>query len=269
MIKSILTSSFVVAFIFSPAFVYAADETKDAQTQAEAAAQDAAKTGEAVKTEETKPEEKTAEKPAAKKEDKKAEAAPEEESTPVEQEVAKDPLLAKNKAAYEKAVAKATDALKEVGKDLKEDDAKHFFMTYQNYNLIGTVKMVQGDVSNAIKACGDNNPKMKEELDARFTTWSDAVNPVVKEADANINNMVVAQEYASPAKVKKVFKALDEARVATNASVEKTPVTSEDACEDLLDKMDDTQESLINLLRSTLVSYGRVYPEKPAENQKL
>ena len=268
MTKSI-TYTLLAALLIFPLTAHAADE---AQAQVEAAAEEAAKTGEAVKAEETKSEEKKAE---AQKEEKPVEesAAKEPEQTAVEQEVAKDPVVAKNKAAYEKAVAKATDALKDVGQDLKEDDAKHFFMTYQNYNLIGTVKMVQTDVGNAIKACGDNNPEMKDTLDGRFTDWSNAVNPVIEEADANINNMVVAQEYTSPAKVKKVFKALDEARVATNASVEKTPVTTKDACESLLDTMDDTEKNLIELLRSTLVSYGRLYPEQPkdepAEQQKL
>jgi membrane-associated HD superfamily phosphohydrolase len=208
-------------------------------------------------------------------EDAGPEAAETSAEKPAEEKAAEQPLdpeAAAKSEKYEKAATKAYDAIKEIGKDLKESDAKHFYMTYNNYNLAGTVKMVQGDVANAIKACGENNPNMKNDLDARYKTWDEAVAPVVKEAEANIDNMILAQEYADPAKIRKAFGALDEARKVTNEYVDKKPVTTEDACKSLLEKMDDTQENLISLLRTTLISVGRNFPEtnkeaeeKPAE----
>lgn len=172
-------------------------------------------------------------------------------------EQAIDPETQKKAEKYKNAASKAYDAVKEIGKDLKDDDARHFYMLYNNYNLIGTVKMVQTDVGNAVKACGESNPGLKNQIDTRFQAWDKEVGAIVTEAEANTNNMIVAQEYADAGKIKSAFKMLDEARVVTNSYIDKQPVTTEDACKHLLNKMDDTQENLTELLRKTLISFAR------------
>ncbi|MEM7618764.1 MAG: hypothetical protein AAF244_05240, partial [Pseudomonadota bacterium] len=78
---------------------------------------------------------------------------------------------------------------------LGEREQQHFFLAYNNYNLLETVKVVQKDVSNAIDKCGENNPDMKNDLDTRFKDWNAAVNPMLKESKAAFNNMMIAQDY--------------------------------------------------------------------------
>lgn len=190
-----------------------------------------------------------------------------------------DPEAVKKQERYSKAAQAAYDAVKDIGKGLKEDDAKHFYMIYQNYNMIGTVKMVQGDVGNAINACGTANPDKKADMDARYKTWGAAIDDVVKDAEANVNNMIAAQDYAPPTKIRDAFKKIDDARAITNSYVDKKPVTSPEACDYLMKKMDETQDNLVKLLRSTLVSVGKAFPEtgsqkavpagdKPVETKK-
>ena len=169
-----------------------------------------------------------------------------------------DPEAQKKLEEFRAASEKAFQAVKEIGEPLKGDNAKHFFMMYSNYNLIGATKMVQSDVKNAIAACGKENPGMKAELDNSFKTWNEAVDPMIKEAQANNDNMRIAQDYADPGKIKAAFKTLDETRLITSQHANKVPVTTEDACRHLLGKMSETQENLVSLLRSTLVSFGQV-----------
>jgi hypothetical protein len=148
-------------------------------------------------------------------------------------------------------------------------------MLYSNYNIIGTVKMVQGDVDHAVEACGKENPDLKEGMDARLKEWHGAIDPVIEEAEANVDNMVLAQEYTKPAQIQKVFKGLDKTRTLAGKQVEKTPVTTKDACEYLQEKMSDTQANFIRLLRSTLVTAPQLATppaevkaeEKPAEEK--
>jgi hypothetical protein len=227
-LRDLMKHSIFKSFVL-PAFVFAA--MMATQTSSFAA--------DAVKTE------------AAKEEIKKEEAKKEEA---VDKEIEK----------YNKASEKAFETLKEISANLKEADAKHFYMIYNNYNLIGTVKVVQGDVKNAVKACGENNPDMKADMDARYKTWNGALQPVIKESEANVNNMILAQDYAESAKIKKAFKALDDARRINNEQMDKQPVTTAEACEYLGNKMSDTQENLVTLLRTTLVSFGKANPEAAA-----
>lgn len=179
-----------------------------------------------------------------------------------------DEATQKKIAEFRKASDKAYAAIKDIGETLKGDDAKHFYMTYSNYNLIGTAKMVRSDVANAIKQCGTSNPDMKTALDESFKTWSGAIDPVLKEADANIGNMIIAQDYAAPDTIRKAFKTLDETREITSQHADKVPVTTADACQHLLGKMDETQDNLVTLLRGTLVSFGRANPPADSGEEK-
>jgi hypothetical protein len=229
---------------------------------------------EAAPAADVKTEEKAAEAPAK----EEAKEAPKEEK----KEEAKEPAPAAEKAelppeakAHQAAAEKVFADIKAIAESLKPEEQKHFFMLYSNYNIIGTVKMVQGDVDHAVEACGKENPDLKEGMDVRLKEWHSAIDPVIEEAEANVDNMVLAQEYTKPAQIQKVFKGLDKTRTLAGKQVEKTPVTTKDACEYLQEKMSDTQANFIRLLRSTLVTAPQLATppaevkaeEKPAEQK--
>jgi len=95
---------------------------------------------------------------------------------------------------------------------------------------------------------------MKDALQSRYDEWDGALTPIIEDANANVDNMIIAQEYAKPRDIKKLLKFIDKKRVSRADDVKKFPVTSPEACEYLRNKMDDTQENLTTLLKSTLVS---------------
>ena len=156
-------------------------------------------------------------------------------------------------------------AAEEFSKDLDKRSKRHFTVLYSNYNLIKVVEAVRDSVDKAIDACGEANPDMKEGLDTRFKEWKTAVKPAMTEADNNVNNMLLAQEYAKPREIKKFFKLIDKARKQQEKEVEKVPVTTPEACEGLLKRMDGTQAQMVKLLQSTLVSLPRIIQ---AEDEK-
>ena len=198
-------------------------------------------------------------------------AVAEEEAVP---QVTKDPLI----EAQKDAIDNTNMLLAKLVKDLDEAQRRHLMFTYSNYNLIQTTEAVKTDVEDAVQQCGAENPDMKEALDARFKDWQGALDPVLEEAQSNLDNMVLVQEYAPKKKIREVFKSVDNAREKTDARFEKTPVTTKEACTYLLGKMDDTQDNLTSLLRQTLVSFSQISPkleeaekaakENPKENSK-
>lgn len=178
-------------------------------------------------------------------------------------------------------------AAEEFTKNFGDADRRHFNVLYGNYNLVKVVETVRKDVGLAVGKCGEANPEMKEALAKRYGEWQEAIKPVMTEAEANINNMVFAQDYAKPKEIRKFFKMIDEARADRDKNIEKVPVTSKEACEYLLKTMDSTQENMINLLQATLISLpqamqlekemeerkadpqgGETEAEKPAEEKK-
>lgn len=161
-----------------------------------------------------------------------------------------------------KMAEKMYEDVKAFAEDLDDQSSRHFYIIYHNYNLTQAAEMVREDVSKAIKACGETNTDMKEELDSSFKAWDAELEPALKEAKANTKNMIVAQDYASKKEFDKLFKVIDETRELTNAQFNKVPVTRRDACESLLETMDETQENLLKLLRSTLTTKVMLEPKE-------
>lgn len=152
------------------------------------------------------------------------------------------------------ATMKVVEAAKEFTAELNEEDERHFGVLYGNYNLIKIVGIVREDLGEAMEACGEANPDIKDEANTRYKEWTVAIDPVIKDAEANVANMILAQDYAKPRKFDNFFKLVDQARNQHSKDVEKVPVTTLEACEKMISKMDETQPKMIELLEATLVS---------------
>jgi len=145
-------------------------------------------------------------------------------------------------------------AVKGLSDGLTPQQIRHFFMVYNNYNIVSTVRMVRENIAEAVKACAAENPDLKSKLNNRFSRWTGAVMPVMSESEANINNMVFAQDYVQPGEIKKIFDLVDKARAHAAAQENKEPATTKEACNYLHDNMDNTQRHMVSMLRGTLAS---------------
>ncbi|MEM7651321.1 MAG: hypothetical protein AAF204_04480 [Pseudomonadota bacterium] len=163
-------------------------------------------------------------------------------------------VFAQEDAPEKPAKNEVLAAAEEFSKDFDEMSKRHFTVLYSNYNLIKVVEAVEDSISEAVDECGDKNPDMEGEMDARFKEWRGEVRAVMKEADANVDNMIVAQDYAKARDVRKFLKLIDKSRKERSKEVKKVPVTSPEACQALIKRMDGTQENMLQLLQATLVS---------------
>lgn len=141
--------------------------------------------------------------------------------------------------------------------DFAKEDRDHFMAIYANYNLISVVEMVRKDVENAIEKCADENPDMEDALEQRYKDWDNAIDPIMEEAEANLENMIKVQNYTEEDDIDDLFEFLDKTREEKTKQIDKRPITSPEACEHLRTTMDKTQENLTRLLRSTLVTLPR------------
>lgn len=187
-----------------------------------------------------------------------AQAAPVDEA-PAEQKAAPQSADAPAEAPMPKTamdpdVRKLNTDLGALTKDLDSARRRHFYTIYNSNNLISTVKYVRGHVGEAIDACSKNNPDMEGALRERYKVWTDVVNENLVSAEGQVNNMVLAQDYAPDTAVRNILKQADALRDKNQKGVERIPVTSKEACDYLLNKMDETQKSMVELLNSVLVA---------------
>lgn len=152
----------------------------------------------------------------------------------------------------EKVVAMAKELAVEV-----DDDQAHALAEIRNgFGMIRAVGIVRDDVSNAVGLCGKANPDMKEAMAGRFKNMAGALDPVLKQKDAEIETAIKDVGFRSPDKVRTYLRLIDESAHYADSKIDKTVVTTKEACQGLLESMDRTQPEIIRLLE------GIVWPQK-------
>ena len=161
---------------------------------------------------------------------------------------------------------KSQNLVKTLTKDLSPVETGHFERIYSTHSLIGTVKSVRKNVETGIIRCGENNPGMKTIMDERFTGWDGAVTPLLEEAQGNLNNMIIAQDYADKKDIDAVLNTLDDMRKHAENTIDRVPVSTPEACLALQNTMDDTQDNMLKILRSTLITLPKSYHDDHAQD---
>lgn len=151
-----------------------------------------------------------------------------------------------------------TDRVSGIMSGLTQKQAFHFMAVYANYTILSTVKAVREDVADAIEACGENNKSMRSDLNSRYEVWDKSLAEPYDAAFGNIKNMGIAQNYMSQEDLKSIFADIDRLRAIDSSNFEKTPVTSPEACEFMLSKMDETEQSMKQLMQMTMQSYPNI-----------
>jgi hypothetical protein len=67
--------------------------------------------------------------------------------------------------------------------------------------------------------------------------------------------MIVAQAYTKRNTIEDIFKQVEDVRGYNSSRFEKIPVSTREACEFMMGKMDETQTNMVGLLKTTLYSY--------------
>lgn len=136
---------------------------------------------------------------------------------------------------------------------LSQKDKESIFILRNKYSIIRVIGIVERDIGNAVKSCGDKNPAMKKTMDERYKQWKNSVNPIIATAKKQLDKDIDAQKIVEVKEFRKVLKLNDEAYEFGDKQVTKTPVTTPEACQGLLASMDRTENEMIMLLRQTLL----------------
>lgn len=150
-------------------------------------------------------------------------------------------------------VTKWMDAENALIDPLSDKNKESFFILRNKYSVIRVVGVVERDVGAAVKACGKANPDMKDKMDTRFKQWQGAVDPIIDTAKKTFDNDLKVQKIVDEKDARKVLKLSDEAFEYSDKMTTKQPVTSEEACQKLLDSMDRTEDKMIEILEATLL----------------
>lgn len=141
-------------------------------------------------------------------------------------------------------------AAQELAKEVNREQALALAQIRTGFGMVRAVRLVEADVGKAVEACGKNNPDMKDEIEGRFKTWSGSVNPLLKKSGKEMDEAIEAAAFPDKKKVKAYLDLIDKAAEYADSKIEKTPLTTPEACTGLLESMNSTEPTMVELLQS-------------------
>lgn len=181
------------------------------------------------------------------------------------------PVMAQEGKQEETPITKWIAAENALLDSMPKSNQEVFFVLRNKHSVIRTLGVVHRDIKNAVKACSKNNKDMKASMEDRLEDWENAVLPILKDAEKLLKVEVKEQEAFHSSDYNHVMKLNDEAFKFSESKIQKTPVTTPEACQGLLDSMDETEDNLVGILQDMLlpeeVVRERVEQAKAAEEQ--
>ncbi|MBU0859706.1 MAG: hypothetical protein KJ667_07190 [Alphaproteobacteria bacterium] len=168
-------------------------------------------------------------------------------------ETPKDPVLKELRSAENPHIKIIEEKARGLVTPLSQPQMQDLYKLREGYGLIRSVEIVQRDIGQAVKFCGEDNPDLKKAMDERYKSWNEHVDPVLKERMSVLQAAVDAQTFASPAKIRDYFKALDNAAAYAESKFDKRIVTTPDACKSLRESMDDSEKDVADIMKDLKV----------------
>lgn len=165
----------------------------------------------------------------------------------------KDGVKAASPAPETSALQEWRNAENALMKPLGVRDQEKLSIIHNKYSIIRVIDIVKKDIGTTVESCGQKNPSLKDKMDTRFDAWKGNVEPILKEASKLLEKDISAQKGAAPSDIRAVLKLNDAAYEEGNRTVVKKAVTSEEACNALVDSMDRTENEMIALLEQALL----------------
>ena len=142
----------------------------------------------------------------------------------------------------------------------------HFTSLFGAHNIVRTVEIVHKDVGGTAQKCVAKHEDLQAEMAMRYQKWEQELSMILKEARANIDNMIMAQDYLPSENVKEFLTQIDQQRTEMLNQQERVHLSSHESCQHLMETIEETQERFTQLLRQTLISHAVRKPEQNKHN---
>lgn len=144
---------------------------------------------------------------------------------------------------------------------LDDQGKETYFILRNKYGLIRAIRIVKKDVGKAVQSCGQANPDMQDQMYKRYAAWTDSVDPILRTAESYLKQEIKLQTVVELGTFMDMLDLNDEAYDFQQASIEKEPVTTAEACKNLLISMDRTEEDMLRLMQAVLLPESLIRQE--------
>ncbi len=137
---------------------------------------------------------------------------------------------------------------KELASSLTEEEAKALGYIRENFGILRSIDVARKSVKEAVNLCAEKNPDMKDDIMARHDKWHGDIGAVLDKQEASLDKSINKQTFENPKDVRDFLDSIDDAAEYADGQLEKTIVTTPEACKNLMASMDDTQDVILTLI---------------------
>lgn len=145
-------------------------------------------------------------------------------------------------------IQKAQDKAVEIAKSFTPVEIENLSVMKDAFGILRAVQVTDKNVSAAVKQCGKDNPEMKAMMDSQYTNWNAGVVTAMKAKEKEMKAAVNDGRFTKPKDVTTFLGLLDSAAQYADDKMEKKIISTPSACESLQGSMEDTAETLGQML---------------------
>ncbi len=145
-------------------------------------------------------------------------------------------------------IAVMTERAKGLAESLNPAEVDALGQIRENFGYIRSISVAQSSVENAVNQCADQNPDMKADITEKFAKWNGDIAAVLDKQAKQLADAVSEKNFKDPAEVQAYLDAIDDMADYSESHLDKSVVTTPEACQNLISSMDETKKVILDLI---------------------
>ncbi len=131
---------------------------------------------------------------------------------------------------------------------LSREEAQALGSVRENFGILRSIDVARASVRDAVAMCAENNPDMAGDMNGKFEIWNETLDEALTTQEDNMERVVTSDVFTDTDAVKDYLDTVDKAARYADDQLEKQIITTLEACQNLMNSMDGTAETITGML---------------------
>ncbi len=136
--------------------------------------------------------------------------------------------------------------------NLSTQEMKDAYQLRTLHGIIKSVESVRQDLVNSTQSCIENHPDKRAEITDSFNRWKNEINPRLEKAAVTLDKRITENKAMPESLFRKYLALIDRMAETADSKVQKDYITSKEACDFLVKKLETSRDELSGVLNDIL-----------------
>lgn len=136
--------------------------------------------------------------------------------------------------------------------NLSTQEMKDAYQLRNQHGIIKSVESVRQDLVNSTQSCIENHSDKRAEITDSFNRWKNEINPRLEKASINLDKRITENKAMPESLFRKYLALIERMAETADSKVQKDYITSKEACDFLVKKLETSRDELSGVLNDIL-----------------